>query len=128
VRDLSLAKTRIPVSIWGLPVWKQGGRQKKYHLGNPRSKILSVPIWGLTYTSRRAMVTTTTMAIRTRNVDDKALGASARHFHIALRSSNCRTARPHARAHNIFSSRRAMATTTMAMKTTKSSAHNTHQT
>ena len=35
------------------------------------------------YTSCRAMATSTTMAMTTINVDDKASGTSARHFHIA---------------------------------------------
>jgi hypothetical protein len=40
------------------------------------------------YTLHHATATTTTPAMMTTNVDDKALGASARHFHIVLRSGN----------------------------------------
>jgi hypothetical protein len=40
------------------------------------------------YTSRQATATTTTTAMMTTNVDDKASGASARHFHIASRSGH----------------------------------------
>ena len=40
------------------------------------------------YTSRRATATSTTPAMMTTNVDNKASGASAPHFHIALRSGN----------------------------------------
>jgi hypothetical protein len=38
------------------------------------------------YTSRRATATTTTTAMMTMNVNSKASGTSARHFHIALHS------------------------------------------
>ena len=40
------------------------------------------------YTSRQATVTTTTMAMMTTNVDDKASGTSALHFHILSRNSD----------------------------------------
>jgi hypothetical protein len=41
------------------------------------------------FTSRRATaMTTATTAMTTTNVDDKALGASTRHFYIALRNGN----------------------------------------
>jgi len=40
------------------------------------------------YTLCRAMATTTTTAMMMTNVDDKASGMSARHFHIASRSGN----------------------------------------
>jgi hypothetical protein len=40
------------------------------------------------YTSRCATATTTTTVMMTTNVDDKALGVSTRHFHIASHSGN----------------------------------------
>ena len=43
------AKNTVPVTIWGVPVWKGGGRQKNLHLGTPRNHKVFVPIWGLTY-------------------------------------------------------------------------------
>ena len=42
------AKTTVPVSKLGLPLWKWPGRLKKSHLGTPCSKIEFVSIWGLT--------------------------------------------------------------------------------
>jgi hypothetical protein len=43
-----IAKITVPVTIWGVPVWK--GR-KKSHLGTPRNHKVFVTIWGLTHTS-----------------------------------------------------------------------------
>jgi hypothetical protein len=42
-------QSRVPVSTWGLPIWKWVGRQKK-HMGTPRFHTVFVTIWGLTYT------------------------------------------------------------------------------
>ncbi len=42
-------KTTIPISIWGIPVWKRAGRHKYSHMGTPRFGMEFVPIWGLTY-------------------------------------------------------------------------------
>ncbi len=83
------------------------------------------------FTLRRATATTTaTTAMTMTNIDNEALCASARHFHILScngdndnndrrrQNDECQMTRPRARAHNIFTSRRAMATTTMATKTT----------
>jgi hypothetical protein len=44
-----MAKNTVPVTIWGVPVWKGGGRQKKLHFGTPRNHKVFVTIWGLTY-------------------------------------------------------------------------------
>ena len=44
-----MAKNTVPVTIWGVPVWKGGGRQKNSHLGTPRNHKVFVTIWGLTY-------------------------------------------------------------------------------
>ncbi len=42
-------KTTLPISIWGIPVQKWGGRPKNSHMGTPRFRTEFVPIWGLTY-------------------------------------------------------------------------------
>ena len=49
------AKNTVPVTIWGVPVWKGGGRQKISHLGTPRNHKVFVPIWGLTNIRRRLL-------------------------------------------------------------------------
>jgi len=33
-------KTTLPISIWGLPVWKWAGRRKNSHMGTPRISLL----------------------------------------------------------------------------------------
>ena len=45
-----MAKNKVPISIWGLPIWKWGGRQNNSHLGTPHFHMVFVTIWGLTYT------------------------------------------------------------------------------
>ena len=47
-----MAKNTVPVTIWGVPVWKGGGRRNISHLGTPRNHKVFVTIWGLTYTKR----------------------------------------------------------------------------
>ncbi len=42
------AKTTVPVSIRGVPIWKNAGRQKKSQLGTPRYQKEFVTIRGLT--------------------------------------------------------------------------------
>ena len=37
------AKTTVPVSIRGVPIWKRAGRLRNSQLGTPRSKIAFVP-------------------------------------------------------------------------------------
>ena len=44
-----MSKYTVPVTIWGVPAWKGGGRRKILHLGTPRNHKVFVPIWGLTY-------------------------------------------------------------------------------
>ena len=72
----------------GIPVCKRAGIAENFAYGDPITHNEIVRIRGLTYTSRLATATTTTTAMMTTNVDDKASGASARNFHIALRSGN----------------------------------------
>jgi hypothetical protein len=43
-----MAKNTVPVTIWGVPVWKGGGRRNISHLGTPRNHKVFVTIWGLT--------------------------------------------------------------------------------
>ncbi len=43
-----MAKNIVPVTIWGVPVWKGEGRQKISHLGTPRNHKVFFTIWGLT--------------------------------------------------------------------------------
>ncbi len=50
MRDLEVAKTTLPISIWGVPVRKRAGRLGYSHTGNPHFRIEFVSIWGLTYT------------------------------------------------------------------------------
>ncbi len=45
------AKTSVPMSTWGFPIWNRVGRFKIFHLGFPRSKLKFVTIWGLRYTN-----------------------------------------------------------------------------
>jgi len=45
-----MAKITVPVTIWGVPVWKGGGRRNISHLGTPRNHKVFVTIWGLTDT------------------------------------------------------------------------------
>ncbi len=42
------AKTTVPVSIWGVPIWKHAGQLRSSHLGTPCYQTELVPIWGLT--------------------------------------------------------------------------------
>ena len=43
-----MAKNTVPVTIiWGVPVWKGGGRQFFLHLGTPRNHKVFETIWGL---------------------------------------------------------------------------------
>jgi hypothetical protein len=49
-RDLEVAETTLPISIWGVPLWKWAGTLGYSHTGNPRFQIEFVSIWGLTYT------------------------------------------------------------------------------
>ncbi len=72
----------------GIPVCERVGIAKKFAYGDPRTHNEIVRIWGLTYSSRCVTATTTTKAMMTTNVDDKALGTSAWNFHIASRSGN----------------------------------------
>ena len=44
-----VAKNTVPITIWGVPIWKGGGRLKFSHLGTPRNHEVFVTIWGLTY-------------------------------------------------------------------------------
>ena len=44
-----MAKNTVPVTIWGVPIWKGGGRQKNTHLGTPRNHEVFVTIWGLIF-------------------------------------------------------------------------------
>ena len=50
MRDLEVAKTRLPISIWGVPVRKWAGRLGYSHMGNPHFRIEFVFIWGPTST------------------------------------------------------------------------------
>jgi hypothetical protein len=43
------AKTTVPLSIWGVPMWKRASRLRNSHLGTPCSQTEFVPIWGLIY-------------------------------------------------------------------------------
>ena len=43
-----VAKNTVPITIWGVPIWKGGGRLKISHLGTPRNHKVFVTIWGLT--------------------------------------------------------------------------------
>jgi hypothetical protein len=52
MRDLEVAKTTLPISIWGVPVQKWAGILGYLHTGNPRFQIEFVSIWGLTYMPR----------------------------------------------------------------------------
>jgi len=56
--------------------------------GDPRTGSGFIPNWGPTYTPRCVMETSTTTAMMMMNVDNKASGTSARHFHIAWFSGN----------------------------------------
>jgi hypothetical protein len=47
-----MAKNTVPITIWGVPVWKGGGRQNISHLETPRNHKVFVTIWGLTYIPR----------------------------------------------------------------------------
>ena len=49
MRDLEVAKNRLPISIWGVPIRKWAGRVKYSHMGSPRFRIEFVSIWGSTY-------------------------------------------------------------------------------
>ena len=49
-RDLEVAKTMLPNSIWGVPVRKWAGTLRYLHRGNPRYQTEVVSIWGLSYT------------------------------------------------------------------------------
>jgi len=51
-----MAKNTVLVSIWGLPMWKRGGRRKKYHLGTPRFHTVFETIWRLTDTDQKIEV------------------------------------------------------------------------
>ncbi len=44
-----MAKNTVPITIWGVPVWLWGGRQKSSHLGTPHyhNHKVFVTIWGL---------------------------------------------------------------------------------
>ena len=35
-----MTKNTVPVTIWGVPVWFWGGRQKKLHLGTPHNHTM----------------------------------------------------------------------------------------
>jgi hypothetical protein len=52
MRDVEVAKNRLPISIWGVPVRKWAGRVEYSHMGSPRFRIEFVSIWGSTYISR----------------------------------------------------------------------------
>jgi len=52
-----MAKNTVPVTIWGVPVWKGRGRQKNLHLGTPRNhKVFVTIIWGLINKGRCAQI------------------------------------------------------------------------
>jgi hypothetical protein len=46
MRDLEVAKTTLPISIWGVPEQKWAGRLEYSHMGSPRFRIEFVSIWG----------------------------------------------------------------------------------
>ncbi len=48
MRDLEVAKATLPISKWGVPVWKWAGRLGYSHMGNPHFQIEFVSIWGPT--------------------------------------------------------------------------------
>ncbi len=45
-----MTKNTVPITIWGVPIWKGAGRRKNLHLGTPRNHKVVVTIWGLTST------------------------------------------------------------------------------